>query len=78
MDDHICPVCFAEMQEVECDWCSGQGWYEITVTVHDPRCDGTCSIGCPVPSQGQAECGLCGSTGKRLRCPKCEEKPCES
>jgi hypothetical protein len=42
-----------------CHYCSGQGWTPVIESGHDPRCDGTCSIGCPVPIQAQQQCGFC-------------------
>ena len=49
----------------DCGICEGRGWYEVTGSAHDPRCDGTCSIGCPVPVQEQEQCGACYGSGKR-------------
>jgi hypothetical protein len=42
-----------------CATCDGQGWH--VESAHDPRCDGTCAVGCPVPVQ--AQCTECSGTG---------------
>ena len=46
-----------------CDECSGTGWIEVTRAEHDPRCDGTCNAGCPVPVLDRDRCDACGGTG---------------
>lgn len=50
----------------ECGRCGGAGWYVVTVPAHDPRCDGSCSVGCPVPVEAQEQCRECCGTGKEL------------
>ena len=49
-------------QEV-CPECNGDGGHRITVPAHDPRCDGSCAVGCPVPVEEWEWCRACG--GKR-------------
>ena len=49
----------------QCERCRGLGWYEVTVSVHDPACDGTCAVGCPVPELAQEQCAACNGTGER-------------
>ena len=62
---------------VVCPHCDGKGWYEITVSGHAHGCDGTCK-NCPVPEQGQVQCGACEGTGM-VRAPeaKAEGLTCE-
>lgn len=42
-----------------CRTCSGAG--AVTVPEHDARCDGTCRVGCPVPTE--EPCADCLGTG---------------
>lgn len=49
-----------------CPNCDARGWYEVIGNAHDPRCDGTCSVGCPVPVQEQEQCAACEGTGVAL------------
>ena len=44
---------------MRCRYCNGQGWIEVIESGHDPQCDGTCSIGCPIPIQAQQQCEWC-------------------
>lgn len=45
----------------DCPHCGGRGWIEVTGSAHDPRCDGTCSVGCPVPVREQQQCPCGGA-----------------
>jgi len=46
-----------------CPRCNGQGWYIVTGSEHDPRCDGSC-LHCPVPVPQQEQCQVCNGTGR--------------
>ena len=61
-----CPQC-GPPEEEECPECGGSGWIEAMGMEHDPRCDGTCKVGCPVPVQVQEQCDLCAGQGWRKR-----------
>ncbi len=55
------PVFVSELQrrkavgvgKEDCPNCGGSGvvWEEVIRSEHDPRCDGSCSVGCPIPIQ---------------------------
>jgi len=40
------------------------GWTTGTGSAHDPRCDGSCSVGCPVPVEIQEPCEVCDLIAK--------------
>ena len=54
-----------ELERRSCPHCDGQGWYEVTGSAHDPRCDGSC-VHCPVPVPEQEQCQSCSGTGDIL------------
>lgn len=47
-----------------CPDCNGDGWYSVIGSACDPRCDGSCEVGCPVPVEEQTKCERCLGTGK--------------
>lgn len=49
---------------MRCNHCDGLGWTVVVVPAHDPRCDGTCYVGCPIPVEEQEECKACCGTGE--------------
>jgi len=53
----------SDERKARCSYCQGLGWCEGTASEHDPRCDGSCSVGCPVPVQIQVECEVCEGLG---------------
>ena len=52
------------VEEIECPVCGGFGGVSSMHSEHDPRCDGSCSIGCPVPVEHRERCEACGGSGK--------------
>lgn len=48
----------------QCPVCNGHGSYTVIESGHDPNCDGTCAIGCPVPIEALEECSACNGTGE--------------
>lgn len=48
-DPPMCPRCGQQIEM--CPNCGGSGLVSVTRTTaeHDPRCDGTCRVGCPIP-----------------------------
>ena len=49
---------------VKCPECNGSGAIETTGMAHDPKCDGTCRVGCPVPVQEREPCYVCDGSGE--------------
>lgn len=46
-----------------CPECQGRGFVERVRAIHDPRCDGSCDLGCPVPDYYTESCLSCGGYG---------------